>query len=126
VVLFPEGTSSDGTQVLPFRSSLLEPAARYGWPVSAAWIGYSFQEGSVEREVCYWGDMSFFPHLLNLLCKRGIQAHVVYRPQLAAGLDRKQMAKALHLEISRIRTLFAQRKNISSADQEIAAIEDST
>jgi len=108
IVIFPEGTSSDGRQVLPFRSSLLEPAARYGWPVSPVWIGYSFEEGSVEREICYWGDMSFAPHLFNLLCKRGIQAHVYYRTPLAPGLDRKQMAKALHQEITRLRAVFVQ------------------
>ena len=40
VILFPEGTSSDGSQVLPFRSSLLESAIITGSPVTSAAIGY--------------------------------------------------------------------------------------
>src|SRR5881394_2413932 len=38
VVLFPEGTSSDGSQVLPFKSSLLEPITRLDQPVTVAFI----------------------------------------------------------------------------------------
>src|SRR6266566_100125 len=41
VVLFPEGTSSDGHTVLPFKSSLLEPAARQAHPLSAGLIQYA-------------------------------------------------------------------------------------
>jgi 1-acyl-sn-glycerol-3-phosphate acyltransferase len=114
VALFPEGTSSDGTEVLPFRSALLEPAARYAWAVSPTWIGYTVENGSVEQEICYWGDMSFGSHLLNLLCKKGIQANVVYRPSLPPGLNRKQMTRELHKEISRVRMDFAEGERDAS------------
>ena len=112
IALFPEGTSSDGTDVLPFRSALLEPAARYGWAVSPTWIGYTVENGSVEQEICFWGDMSFGSHLLNLLCKKGIQANVVYRPALPPGLNRKEMTAELRKEILRVRMLFTEGKQM--------------
>jgi 1-acyl-sn-glycerol-3-phosphate acyltransferase len=107
VTIFPEGTSSDGHRVLPFRSSLLEPAAANGWPVSAAWIGYWLEDGSVGAEVCYWGDMTFFPHFLNLLSKRQVRARVAFGPALEPGLDRKEMSRRLHAEVVRLGKEFA-------------------
>ena len=100
--IFPEGTSSDGSRVLPFRSSLLAPAVEQGCPVTPAWIGYALEEGSAELEVCYWGDVTLGPHLLNLFGLRRIQARVCYGlPETAAG-DRKALAARLHAEVCRL------------------------
>ena len=102
VALFPEGTSTNGRIVLPFRSSLLEPAAANAWLVSPAWIGYSLADGRVEDEVCYWRDLSFGPHLFNLFAKESITARVAFGTPLPSGLDRKEMARALHAAICRL------------------------
>lgn len=110
VTIFPEGTSSDGHRVLPFRSSLLEPAAANNWPVSAAWIGYWIEDGSVGEEVCYWRDMTFFPHFLNLLSKREVRARVAFGPPVEPGLDRKEMSRRLHAEVVRLGKQFAFEK----------------
>jgi len=96
VVVFPEGTSSDGHEVLPFRSSLLAPAAAGAWPVTPAWIGYEMPEGSVEDEVCYWRDMVFLPHFLNLLSQPRINATIRFGRTVVAGTDRKRVALELH------------------------------
>jgi 1-acyl-sn-glycerol-3-phosphate acyltransferase len=45
VVLFPEGGSSDGTSVLPFHSSLLEPAVALQLPIIPAHISYTLRTG---------------------------------------------------------------------------------
>jgi len=74
VVLFPEGTSSGGASVLPFKSSLLEPAVHHPCPVIAAAISYTVAEGSVVNEICYWRDMTLLPHLLNVWSKPNISA----------------------------------------------------
>jgi lyso-ornithine lipid O-acyltransferase len=105
--LFPEGTSSNGRQVLPFHSSLFEPAVVRRWPVSAARIGYRLAGGSVEKDVCYWGDMTFFPHFLRLLAREKIEATVVYGPALPPGLDRKEMARQLHRQVDDLADRFA-------------------
>src|SRR5947208_3654161 len=44
VVLFPEGPSSDGQTVLPFKSSLLEPAARQAHPLSTGLIHFALRD----------------------------------------------------------------------------------
>lgn len=99
LTLFPEGTSTDGNTLLPFRSALLSPAAEKGWPVTATWIGYALADGSVSDEICYWRDMSFGPHFLNLLSKRRIEARVAYASPVVAGSDRKELARQLHAQV---------------------------
>jgi 1-acyl-sn-glycerol-3-phosphate acyltransferase len=104
LTMFPEGTSSDGTKVLPFFSSFFEPAAKANWPVAPAWIGYRLDEGqgSVPDDVCYWRDMTFGPHFLKLLSKEKIYATVAFGEPIEPGLDRKQMAGALHKEVTEL------------------------
>lgn len=102
LVLFPEGTSTGGDRVLPFMSSLFEPVATNRWPASAAWIGYSLADGSVSEEVCYWRNMTFLPHFLNLLSKPVVEAQVIYGNSICDGLNRKQMARLLHDQVQNL------------------------
>ncbi len=88
--------------MLPFHSSLLQPAVTNRWPVSPAWIGYSLDGGSVADEVCYWRDMTLLPHFLNLLSKASIQATVAFGPPIQPGSNRKQLARLLHTHVSRL------------------------
>jgi 1-acyl-sn-glycerol-3-phosphate acyltransferase len=104
VVLFPEGTSSDGSTVLPFKSSLLESAVQLRCPVAAASIEYALDDGSVADEVCYWGDMTLVPHLLNLFFKREIRSTCSFSlPRIRLG-DRKEIAHELREEILSMRS----------------------
>jgi 1-acyl-sn-glycerol-3-phosphate acyltransferase len=96
VALFPEGTSSDGSCVLPFRSSLLEPAASQGWPVTPASISYHLPGGGAGTDVCYWGDMDFLTHLVKLLSKKVIHVTVAFGEPVEACRDRKRLAAGLH------------------------------
>jgi lyso-ornithine lipid O-acyltransferase len=102
LVLFPEGTSSDGQDVLPFKSSLLEPAVSGTRPLSACFLHYRIDDGDVGEEVCYWRDMTFLPHLVNLLTKSRIFACIRLSkvPQLTNC--RKALARHLHSEVSRL------------------------
>jgi 1-acyl-sn-glycerol-3-phosphate acyltransferase len=99
VVLFPEGTSSAGETVLPFKSSLLEPAAQSQHPLAAGCIQYTLADGNAGAEVCYWGDAVFFSHLLNLLGKRSVCASVRFAPVSNRSSDRKELAQQLHAAV---------------------------
>jgi len=104
VVLFPEGRSSDGSTVLPFKSSLLESAVQLHCPVAAAAIEYALDDGSVSDEICYWRDMTLLPHLLNLFCKREIRSKCSFSlPKIRAG-NRKEIARELRDEIVSMRS----------------------
>ena len=107
VVLFPEGTSSDGASVLPFKSALLEPALQLGCPITAAAIDYSLQQGSVADEICYWRDMTLLPHLLNVFTKEEIQSRLSVAPFKSSGGDRKEIARALRDEVVSMRSARA-------------------
>ena len=108
LAVFPEGTSSDGRQVLPFHSSLLAPIENQACAVTPAWLGYRLDDGSVERDVAYWGDMTFGPHFLNLISKREIHAFVAFGEPLPAQLDRKEMARLAYAQIDALRAQHAQ------------------
>ncbi len=107
VVLFPEGTSSDGKTVLPFKSSLLEPATRQAHALFASLVQYQIDDGDVGEEVCYWKDMTLVPHLINLLSKRTIRASVRFTQLRETSTDRKVLARQLHSEILRLKEATA-------------------
>lgn len=103
VVLFPEGTSSNGDGVLLFKSALLEPAARPGQLLTVGCIRYALDDGDAGEEICYWGNHTFFPHLLNLLAKRAVRVSVRFAAIPPNGADRKQLAVQLREEILKLK-----------------------
>ncbi|EIP96909.1 1-acyl-sn-glycerol-3-phosphate acyltransferase [Opitutaceae bacterium TAV1] len=106
VVVFPEGTSGDGSRVLPFRPALLEPAVRQHGPVTPAALDYAVPAGrSAAAEVCWWGDMDLAPHLLNLATIPRIQARLAFgEAALATGnMDRKMLASLLYGRVAALR-----------------------
>jgi 1-acyl-sn-glycerol-3-phosphate acyltransferase len=115
VVLFPEGTSSDGETVLPFKSSLLEPAARTLHHLTAGSISYELADGDVGEEVCYWKDMTLVPHLINLLSKRRVHTLLQFAETPQRTTSRKVLARQLHSEVLRLKTaIFHSLQSIES------------
>ena len=101
VVLFAEGTSSAGATVLPFKPSLLEPAARAGFPVSYAALSYRVPDDktSPDLSVCWWGDMTFIKHLFGVLHLREIYATISFGLDTIRERDRKALASKLHASV---------------------------
>jgi 1-acyl-sn-glycerol-3-phosphate acyltransferase len=100
--LFPEGTSSDGSRVLPFHSSLFQPAVDLQVPISAASIEYAIPDGCAAAEACYFGTMKLFPHLVNLLGKHSVIARVNFSSSSFLFTDRKQASLKMHQEVERL------------------------
>jgi len=102
LILFPEGTSSDGARVLPFRSAFF--AAAYGeakpiiQPVSIVFdrlAGLPVSHAS--RAVFAWyGDMTLAPHYWQVAQWRGKRATLLFHPPLdpADFADRKALTQA--------------------------------
>lgn len=97
IVIFPEGTSSEGSKVLPFKSPLFEYAAQKKFPVSYATINY--RTGSADPpahlSVCWWGGMKFVGHFLDLLKLSKIDAIITFGATTVQGDDRKSLAREL-------------------------------
>lgn len=108
VVLFPEGTSSDGSGVLSFHSSLFEPAVLAQEPITAAHISYSLPGGDVGREVAYWGDMTIGPHFLHLMkVSSSVSASLTFAEASHIYTDRKQAARDTYEQIARMHADFS-------------------
>ena len=101
VLLFPEGTSSAGSFVLPFHSALLEPAVKAFYPVSYAAVSYRTPPDQVQADlsVCWWGDMTFLSHFYRLLQLKTFDAQVVFGSHSIRADDRKTLARRLRQAI---------------------------
>jgi 1-acyl-sn-glycerol-3-phosphate acyltransferase len=103
LVLFPEGTSSDGRRVLPFKSSFFGAADTEGvlvQPVSLAYRGH--RNLPMNRRLmpayAWYGDMDLAPHLLDALANGPIEVTVVCHPPLSLSGEMNRKALARHAE----------------------------
>lgn len=99
LAVFPEGTTSDGSTVLPFKPSLFEPVAELGCPVTTAAVSYSLEGGCVRDEVHWWGEMELGSHLLHAASKKRIDATLRFGESSPRFGDRKMIARELHHEV---------------------------
>ncbi len=104
VCLFPEGTSSDGTAVLPFQPSLLQPAVASKLPVCAAHLSYQTAEGERADDIAYFGDRNLMDCMRALIRRKKNIAKVHFGNPMTVDTDRKTLAARLHAEVSRLGT----------------------
>jgi 1-acyl-sn-glycerol-3-phosphate acyltransferase len=82
IVIFPEGTTSDGSGVLPFRSGALAQVLESGQSVTAAFVSYRLTEDNgpgvtIGNDLAFWGDdVQLLPHIFGLLALRGIEVNI--------------------------------------------------
>jgi len=96
VIFFPEGTSSKGCEILPFKSSLFEPAVRRGVPVVTASLRFETAPpaASADQSVCWWGGMTFAPHVFELLHIPTFDARIRFSSPIQPEEDRKALCRA--------------------------------
>jgi 1-acyl-sn-glycerol-3-phosphate acyltransferase len=114
VVLFGEGTSSDGNRVMPFRSALLgalrealgEHGRGYVQPVSIAYTRlHGLPMGRQHRSfVAYYGDIDLVPHLARVLREGAIDVTVSFGLPLKVepDMDRKALARSTEAAVRRM------------------------
>lgn len=97
VVLFPEGTSSQGAKVEKFHTSLLSVPARLELPVSWASLAYETvpEDPPAHLAVCWWGNVPFAPHFIELCGLRRIEAHLQFGAEPVWEENRKRLADTL-------------------------------
>ncbi|PUB12709.1 lysophospholipid acyltransferase family protein [Yoonia sediminilitoris] len=106
LLFFPEGTSTDGLRVLPFKPTLFaaffDPALAPHLQLQAVTVVYTPPEGADLRFYGWWGDMDFAPHLLASLAaaKHGKVTVIYHAPvKLNDFENRKALAKALEDQV---------------------------
>lgn len=107
VAVFPEGTTSDGVNLLPFHANLLQAAISVNAPVQPIALTF-LDSASGERTLapCYIGDDTLAGSIWRTLVAPPITAVVSFgAPQEAAGRDRRQWASALQNDVSRLREM---------------------
>jgi 1-acyl-sn-glycerol-3-phosphate acyltransferase len=97
VIVFPEGTSSKGEEILPFNSSFFEFAAKSDLPIHYASISYRVLDGSKKASdaICWWDDTSFIEHLWQFFELRECRAIVSFGCETVIKSNRKELAKEL-------------------------------
>jgi len=104
IILFPEGTTSPGESVLPFRASLLEYPSSNNIPVHYSSVRYETDKSNPPAflSVSWWGDAGFMDHFYHLASLKKIHATVVFGEQPIYESDRKLLSSRLHLLVTRL------------------------
>ncbi len=108
VTIFPEGTSSDGSSVLPFKKSLFQIALLTKCPIQPVTLCYNKIDGEKFSslncdKVCWYGDhLPFFPHLISLLRLKTVEAtmSVLDTVDPSKFEDRKTLCEFTHQNVS--------------------------
>ena len=110
VQVFAESTTSQGLEVKPFKTALLEPAADRSFPVHYAAITYRTPEGypPAADVVCWWTLVGFLSHALRLFRLPHFYASVTFGAEPVVANDRKELAQQLHDAVQRIFVPVAQ------------------
>lgn len=93
VVIFPEGTTTDGSQVLPFYPALFQPAVDGRHRVVPLAISYHDDAGDCATAVAYINDDPLWKSLRAVLDSPGLEAHLLLDDAIdAAGRVRRDLA----------------------------------
>lgn len=101
VTVFPEGMTTPGDKVLPFRPSLLQHPASNELDVSYAAIHYETSERDIPayRSVSWWGRAELHKHLFLMGQNRSIKAKISFGEERIKHTDRKELAMQLHRQV---------------------------
>lgn len=105
LAVFPEGTTSDGVDLLPFHANLLQAAIAAGAPVQPVALQF-IDTHSGERSLapCYVGDDTLLGSVWRTVRAPGVTVRIVFgEPQDAQGRERRVWAQQLRGEVIRLR-----------------------
>ena len=98
IAIFPEGTTSDGSALLPFHGNLLQAAISADAPVQPVCIQYlDTRTGQLSSAPNYVGNAHFLASLWSTLCAQNLSVRVRFgQPQWSSGRSRRTWAIDLH------------------------------
>lgn len=97
VLFFPEGTTTNGSEVLPFRRGLFHSVLDNDVKLRTAALCYEIGDGNgaacVAKDVCWWGDAFFGPHIFRFLGLKGVSARIAFDGITVEGEDRFELSE---------------------------------
>lgn len=121
-VVFPEGTTSDGARLLPFRSALLQAAIDSGSIVQPLALSYLDASGRRTPVAAYCGDTTLWQSLRVIAGARGLSVRVEILPPLATQeRTRRELAEAAHGHIGAVLARLTFADSPGCADEQPAA-----
>ena len=99
VAVFPEGTVTDGTKLLPFKGSLLQPIIESAGYVQPVAIRYRTRTGDISRAPAY-DDVTFLHSFWRICGERTIVAELhASEPIAACGKNRRELAREAEVAV---------------------------
>ncbi len=100
LIVYPEGTTTDGSYLLPFKSTPFQAAIETQVTLRPMILRYIQPDN--ETTACWYGDMTLLPHLWDILGQKRIIAEVEWLPPRKPGpnVNRKDLALQLHNEMA--------------------------
>lgn len=104
IILFPEGTTSAGENILPFKASLLAYPFYEKVPVSYCAIRYETpkHETPASESVAWHNDISFGEHIFELAKMKLFYGRIRFGEERILADERKELANILHDKVSTI------------------------
>jgi 1-acyl-sn-glycerol-3-phosphate acyltransferase len=94
VVVFPEGTTSDGAHLLNFHAALLQPAIETGRPILPLALSYHDADGMLSLAPSFAGETTLKQCFAAILACRSLTVRVVAAPAIAsAGKNRRELSQ---------------------------------
>ena len=106
VMIFPEGTSSNGQDILPFKKSLLMAAVEAGVDIMPVCLKYTEIDGEPfsaknADKICWYGDMSFGPHFVESMKSKNVKVEIHFLEPIQVTKDstRDELALKSHTAV---------------------------
>lgn len=97
ISVFPEGTTSDGSGILPLHANLFQAAVSAGTPVQPVLLRYTdARTGAHSAAPAYVGDDSLGLTLRRMAAAPRIKVQVQYLPPIEPQADRRELSRAVH------------------------------
>jgi 1-acyl-sn-glycerol-3-phosphate acyltransferase len=101
IAIFPEGTTSDGKQLLPFHANLLQAAISASSPVQPVALRFLEANGELSMTPVYIGDDTLVASIWRMLCAQPVTAQLDFlEPVASSGMERRELAEQLEKLIS--------------------------
>jgi len=111
IAVFPEGTTSNGTYLHAFHTSLLEPVVISQGSLYPVALRYCDRNGMVNTEAAYVDETTLMSSLLKILAQQEIRAELIFAKLIPAqGKNRRELARVAEAAIASLLNLSVRHR----------------